>query len=89
VRTIPKMDKLTSMRLALILARPKSGFVFQTAATKNRFGRFKLLRVMPKYKKEYVDLGADYYEFKYREREIRKLEQKAARLGFQVVPAAA
>ncbi|MGH7453073.1 MAG: IS110 family transposase [bacterium] len=38
---------------------------------------------------EYVDLGADYYEAKYKEREIRKLKQKAARLGFQLVPVAA
>ncbi len=52
----------------------------------------KLSRIiyhMLKDKKEYVDLGADYYEFKYREREIRKLKQKATRLGLQVVPIAA
>jgi len=49
----------------------------------------RIIYLMLKYKKEYVDLGADYYEFKYREREIRKLKHKAARMGFQVVPIAA
>lgn len=49
----------------------------------------RIIYYMLKYKKAYVDLGADYYEFKYREREVRKLKQKATRLGFQVVPIAA
>jgi len=35
---------------------------------------------------EYVDLGADYYEQKYKEREIAKLVRKAARFGLKVVP---
>jgi hypothetical protein len=41
---------------------------------------------MLKYQVEYVDLGADYYESKYKEREIRKLKQKATRLGFELKP---
>jgi len=49
----------------------------------------RIIYFMLKNQKEYVDLGADYYEFKYRERELRKLKHKAARMGFQVVPIAA
>jgi LAS superfamily LD-carboxypeptidase LdcB len=48
----------------------------------------KLARIiyhMLKYQVEYIDLGADYYEAKYREREIKKLQKKAAKLGFELI----
>jgi len=46
----------------------------------------RIIYTMLKYQVEYVDLGADYYESKYKEREIRKLKQKATRLGFELIP---
>lgn len=49
----------------------------------------KLARIiyqMLKDQVEYVDLGANYYEQKYKEREIAKLKRKAAKLGLKVVP---
>jgi transposase len=46
----------------------------------------RIIYTMLKYQVEYVDLGADYYESKYKEREIRKLKQKATRLGFELKP---
>ena len=67
--------------------RAKLGAPKAITAAAHKFAR--IIYLMLKYKKEYVDLGADYYEFKYREREVRKLKQKATRLGFQVVPIAA
>jgi hypothetical protein len=36
---------------------------------------------------EYTDQGQDYYEQRYRERVLRNLSQRAAKLGMQVVPA--
>jgi hypothetical protein len=36
---------------------------------------------------EYTDQGQDYYEQRYRERVLRSLSQRAAKLGMQVVPA--
>lgn len=35
---------------------------------------------------EYTDQGQDYYEERYRERVLRALSQRAAKLGMQVVP---
>ena len=35
---------------------------------------------MPKDKREYVDQGAEYYEHKYEEQALKKLERQAAKL---------
>jgi len=37
---------------------------------------------------EYTDQGQDYYEERYRERVLRALSQRAAKLGMQIVPIA-
>lgn len=42
-----------------------------------------------KYKVEYQQLSAEEYEQQFREREIRHLQRKAARLGFSLTPATA
>ena len=50
----------------------------------------KLARIvyhMLKNRTSYVDLGEDYYEQQYRERAVRNLRRKAAKLGFQLAPA--
>ena len=40
---------------------------------------------MWKTREQYVDLGADYYEQKYRERVLNNLKKKARSLGFELV----
>jgi len=35
---------------------------------------------------EYTEKGQDYYEQRYRERVLRALSQRAAKLGMQMVP---
>ena len=35
---------------------------------------------------EYTDQGQDYFEERYRERVIRQISQRAAKLGLSVVP---
>lgn len=48
----------------------------------------KLARIfyrMWKTREQYVDLGADYYEQKYRERVLNNLKKKARSLGFELV----
>ena len=37
---------------------------------------------------EYTDQGQDYFEERYRERVIRQITQRAAKLGLSVVPTA-
>ena len=49
----------------------------------------KLARIiysMLRYGQEYVDAGAQYYESQYRERALRTAKQRAAQLGYQLVP---
>jgi len=51
----------------------------------------KLARIfyrMLKFREEYVDPGASYYEEKYRQRAIRNLKRRARQLGLEVVLAA-
>jgi transposase len=35
---------------------------------------------------EYTDAGQDYFEERYRERVLRKLTERAKRLGMQIIP---
>ena len=46
----------------------------------------RIIYTMLKYQREYQDLGAGQYEARYRERQVKHLKQKAARLGWALVP---
>ena len=46
----------------------------------------KIVYGMLKYGKEYVDVGNDYYEQKYRERALKNLEKRAMAFNLRVVP---
>ncbi len=37
---------------------------------------------------EFVDMGAEYYEIKYKQRVLKNLSQRATKLGYTLVPAA-
>lgn len=41
---------------------------------------------MLKYKKRYKELGAEYYEKRYRERSLANLQKKAKAMGYQITP---
>jgi len=64
--------------------KSKYGAAQATAATAHKIAR--IVYHMLKYKEEYVDSGAAYYEERCRERAIKNLERKATRLGMKVVP---
>ena len=49
----------------------------------------RLVYRMLRYGMKYVDQGAEFYEAQHRKRQINHLKWKAAKLGFQVVEAAA
>jgi len=53
-------------------------------ATAHKMAR--IIYSMLKYRKEFVDLGADHYETQYRKRQTQGLIKKAAALGFTLVP---
>ncbi|MCP3678804.1 MAG: IS110 family transposase [Gammaproteobacteria bacterium] len=69
-------------RMRARLGAPKA-----ITATAHKLAR--IIYYMLKYNVEFIDLGANYYEQKYKDREIKNLKRKAAKLGLQVVEAAA
>ena len=66
-------------RMRTRLGAPKA-----IGATTHKLAR--IIYTMVKYHKEYYDLGAEYYETRYRERQVKNLNHKAARLGWTLVP---
>jgi transposase len=56
-------------------------------ATAHKLAR--IIYLMLKYQKEYRDMGADYYERKYKERILFHLQKRARSLGYSLVPVAA
>jgi transposase len=66
--------------------RSKHGAAKANVATAHKLAR--IVYHMLKYRKAYVDPGEVYYEQQYRERTIRTLERRAAKLGLQLVPTA-
>jgi transposase len=66
-------------RLRTRLGAPKA-----ITAMAHRLAR--LIYRMLKYGENYVDNGAEFYEMKYAQLQIRHLEKKAAKLGLQLVP---
>ena len=47
----------------------------------------RLVYRMLKYGEEYVDKGMQYYEDRYRQQQIERLQKNAAKLNLQVLPA--
>lgn len=64
--------------------RSKYGAPMANIATAHKLAR--IVYKMLKDKVEYVDLGEDYYNEKYKSRLIHNLKDKAKSLGFQLVP---
>jgi transposase len=65
--------------------RAKHGPAKANTATAHKLAR--IVYHMLKYREAYVDPGEDYYQQRYRERTIRNLKRKAAKLGMELVPA--
>jgi transposase len=66
--------------------RARLGAPKANVATAHKLAR--IIYFMLKHQKEFHDFGAPHYEAQYRHRQIRSLQQKAASLGLQLVPAA-
>jgi len=64
--------------------RAKYGAPMANIATAHKLAR--IIYKMLKDKVEYVDLGEDYYNEKYKARLVRNLKDKAKSLGYQLVP---
>ena len=64
--------------------RAQHGGPAAITATAHKLAR--IIYKMLKDKVEYLDLGPDYYEQKYKSRIIRSLKNRAESLGYQLVP---
>ena len=64
--------------------RAKHGPSKANVATAHKLAR--IIYHLLKYREDYVDMGAEHYEAQHRERVVRSLERRAAKLGFQLQP---
>lgn len=65
--------------------RTRLGTPAAITATAHKLAR--IIYFMLKQRKPYHDIGADYYEKQYRDRVLRNLNRRAAKLGFRLEPA--
>jgi transposase len=76
-----------SSDVGTVLPRTKLGAPVAIKAMAAKLAR--LVYRMLRYGMKYVDQGAQFYEAQHRKRQISHLKWKAAKLGFQIVEAAA
>ncbi|MFN0188902.1 MAG: IS110 family transposase [Bacteroidia bacterium] len=76
----------TDTAIGAYFRRMRSKFGPAKAITATAHKLAVILYTMLRYKKSYVELGAEYYENKYRERVLKNLHKKAKELGYEVIP---
>jgi transposase len=64
--------------------KAREGVSTAVTATAAKMGR--IIYAMIKKKEEYRDLGADYYDKKFKEKYVKNLKRKASYMGFTLVP---
>ena len=72
--------------LGAFLRRKKAQLGAPKAITATAHKLARLIYTMLRYGQEYVDAGAEYYERQYQQRALRSAKQRAAQLGYQLVP---
>ena len=74
--------------LGAFLRRKKSHLGSPKAITATAHKLARIIYSMLRYGQGYVDAGAQYYESQYRQRALRAAKQRAAKLGYRLVPMA-
>ena len=72
--------------LGAFLRRKKAHLGAPKAITATAHKLARIIYSMLRYGQQYVDAGAEYYESQYRRRALRAAKQRAAQLGYQLVP---
>ena len=72
--------------LGAFLRRKKAHMGEPKAITATAHKLARIIYSMLRYGQQYVDAGAEYYESQYRHRAVRAAKQRAAQLGYQLVP---
>ena len=73
--------------LGAFLRRKKAQLGAPKAITATAHKLAHIIYSMLRYEQAYADAGAEYYETQYRQRALRSARQRAAQLGYQLVPA--
>ena len=76
----------TDTAMGAYYRRMRSKFGPAKAVTATAHKLAVILYTMLKYKKSYAELGAEYYENKYKERVLKNLHKKAKDLGYAIIP---
>ena len=72
--------------LGAFLRRKKAQLGAPKAITATAQKLARIVYTMLRYGQTYADAGAEYYETQYRQRALRSAKQRAAQLGYQLVP---
>ena len=72
--------------LGAFLRRKKAHLGAPKAITATAHKLARIIYSMLRYGQQYVDAGAEYSESQYRHRALRAAKQRAAQLGYQLVP---
>ena len=72
--------------LGAFLRRKKAHLGEPKAITATAHKLARIIYSMLRYGQQYVDAGAEYYESQYRHRALRAAKQRAAQLGYRLVP---
>ena len=72
--------------LGAFLRRKKAHLGAPKAITATAHKLARIIYSILRYGQQYVDAGAEYYESQYRRRALRAAKQRAAQLGYQLVP---
>ncbi len=72
--------------LGAFLRRLRSRLGMPKAITATAHKLARIVYRMLKYGKSYVDVGAEYYEQRYRERVLAGLKRRASEMGFALLP---
>ena len=72
--------------LGAFLRRKKAQLGAPKAITATAHKLARIIYSMLRFGQTYADAGADYYETQYRQRALRSAKQRAAQLGYQLVP---
>ena len=75
--------------LGAFLRRKKAHLGAPKAITATAHKLARIIYCMLRYGQQFVDAGAEYYESQYRHRALRAAQQRAAQLGYQLVPISA
>ena len=72
--------------LGAFLRRKKAQLGAPKAITATAHKLARIIYSMLRFGRDYVDAGADYYEAQYQRRALRAAKQRAAQLGYELIP---